>query len=492
MPPRTRVVPTNRPQTLREARRAYQKAGRTPSLTAAQIRAAERAVAADKRAAAILAKEKRARENKRKRAEQAAKQRAEQRKLVQQGRLPEESLWGSIHGSQQRLHNFFSAPQSEKIQTRRGRPSHENGVLRSNVRALSFDHAGAIPPDLGSIRSFSPTTLESENASLSPASKVIVKGEIHPEAALVNSMYRPTDQGNPHCTSEIEAQLDAPHSLTGSQFFFDLADDADLEIELNGPPSCEKSASIAVTAAGEVPPGHFPAPRCIKRGADCQAPGTPLKAMVTRQVFSDLSPSKVHMRIHKRSTSTSRHSYLPGAASHGKQGPSLGSDTASQLEVIFNSQDFVDDLLLTDEENMDPQWPTSAIEGSELAMLNKSPVSEETPGVPRLPLLQLQSRTHSDMKAASISSLPRTDCSFGQEDDFNDEPVHKLGGDVSKKALKLTTQAIGLAKTASQMTSPRMAKEQDFPNGTQSSLYELDGVEDQDLADLASVLNSTA
>ncbi len=116
MPRGTRPPAAGRPQTLREARRAYQKTGRVPSLSAAQIRAAERAVEGDKRAKDILAKEKRAREAKRRKEEQEAKQREEQRKLVQLGRLPEESLWGKVRASQPRLHSFFGVPPERKVE----------------------------------------------------------------------------------------------------------------------------------------------------------------------------------------------------------------------------------------------------------------------------------------------------------------------------------------------------------------------------------------
>lgn len=103
-------------QTLQEARRAYQKAGRTRTHTAAQIRAAERAVEADRRAAEILAREKRGREAKRKRTELEARQREEKVKLVQAGQLPEESLWGKVRSSQPRLHDFFGGRQSAQTE----------------------------------------------------------------------------------------------------------------------------------------------------------------------------------------------------------------------------------------------------------------------------------------------------------------------------------------------------------------------------------------
>lgn len=73
--PQPRSTVSYRPQTSRQAKRAYQKAGATPRISAAEQRRIDRAVELEDRAARIRLHNVRARENKRKKAEKDEKDR---------------------------------------------------------------------------------------------------------------------------------------------------------------------------------------------------------------------------------------------------------------------------------------------------------------------------------------------------------------------------------------------------------------------------------
>jgi hypothetical protein len=236
----------NRPQTLREARRAYQKAGRTPSLTAAQIRAAERAAEAEQRAKEILSKERRARDNKRKREEQETKQRSEQRRLVEQGKLPEESLWGKVRASQPRLHNFFGVPVDARQQAA------ENGRIQKDSDLDGGEERGEIEIDeeesplMNQLFSSALSALESPTACHARDAEVSegINGKL---ATGLGSQRRYADVAD---IQQTHVQLGLPASLSGSQLFSELADDAALEAELNGRSTQANNAHDQATPAG--------------------------------------------------------------------------------------------------------------------------------------------------------------------------------------------------------------------------------------------------
>ncbi|KAI4199896.1 MAG: hypothetical protein LQ346_002505 [Caloplaca aetnensis] len=78
MPPQAASL---RPQTTRQARRAYQKAGGAPRLSAVELRRLERSAELQERAARIKAHNDRARENKRKKAEKLEKEREARKRM---------------------------------------------------------------------------------------------------------------------------------------------------------------------------------------------------------------------------------------------------------------------------------------------------------------------------------------------------------------------------------------------------------------------------
>ena len=93
-----------RPQTTHQAKRAYQRAGGTPRLSATEIRRLERSAELEERAARIKAHNARARENKRKKAERLEKEREIRKRMG----IPEPTKI-KIGSSQSDLGAFVSA-----------------------------------------------------------------------------------------------------------------------------------------------------------------------------------------------------------------------------------------------------------------------------------------------------------------------------------------------------------------------------------------------
>ncbi|KAL8918677.1 MAG: hypothetical protein Q9208_007238 [Pyrenodesmia sp. 3 TL-2023] len=93
-----------RPQTTRQARKAYQKAGGAPRLSEVELRRLERSAELQERAARIKAHNDRARENKRKKAEKLEKEREARKRMG----IPEPTKF-KVGSGQLRLGAFVSA-----------------------------------------------------------------------------------------------------------------------------------------------------------------------------------------------------------------------------------------------------------------------------------------------------------------------------------------------------------------------------------------------
>ncbi|KAI4130128.1 MAG: hypothetical protein LQ338_001903 [Usnochroma carphineum] len=98
-----------RPQTSRQARRAYQKACSAPRLSAVELRQLERSAELQERAARIRAKDDRAKENKRKKAEKLERERAARKRMG----IPEPTK-SKIGSSQLSLNAFVVAGRKRK------------------------------------------------------------------------------------------------------------------------------------------------------------------------------------------------------------------------------------------------------------------------------------------------------------------------------------------------------------------------------------------
>ena len=223
----------NRIQTLCEARQAYQKAGRISSLTVAQIRAAERAAEGERRAKEILEKERRAKQNKRKREEQEVRQRSEKRRLVELGKLPEESLWGKVRASQPRLHNFFGAP---KRAQKEGEA--EDGLDPADTSSDGYErkienlNAGEDSALLNQLLS-SAASVQKIPAGCHECATDVSEETAKEALEELTSQRQETRVG---VTPGTQARLDLQLSFSGSQLFSEFVDDVALEAELNGHP----------------------------------------------------------------------------------------------------------------------------------------------------------------------------------------------------------------------------------------------------------------
>lgn len=116
-----------------------------------------------------------------------------------------------------------------------------------------------------------------------------------------------------------------------------------------------------------------------------------------------------------------------------------------------------------------------------------------------------------DPKAAPLSPSQQTNDGFGNNDDSDDQSKDEFGGDVIDEIFKMVPQAVEADKAAphtpvrslspilrtvrrpvsrnpsANRASPLLSDVRDIPYSTQGSLYELDGVDDQDLAGLTGV-----
>lgn len=480
-------------------------------MTAAQIRAAERAVEQDKRAKDIQAKEKRAREAKRRRDEQEAKQREEQRKLVQLGKLPEESLWGKVRPSQPRLHTYFVVPQHTKAEKRVDKTALENEALSTVARAKSVGHIDNDLPDPGRTLSSAPAILESQKLSPLPVRKDTGEATTCDEGPS-NNNSRTIDQEDGRVVPGTQKQLDVQLSFTGSQLFSAFADDGDLEVELNGPSTSPNMS--------DNPPGrnltNKERPRTLtpsrKRKADDPPPATPPSAKSARVVFTLMSPYMLNTRA-KEKTDNSNPYPIRGGLNHPSAAMLLDEiPTASQVEAMFWSQDFEGDDVHSDKENFNPCHSTLAKHVSSHKRGVQASAVAERHGPPHS--AATFSAKHGALKQPSPSRIQGVDEVYNNADCLDDDCEDEFGSDINEEILELASHHLGDAKAAFQKASgtlslelsalqrspPRkktseqaspLPKVQDPPNGTHDSFYDLDGVNDEDLACLTDMFNSS-
>jgi hypothetical protein len=506
MPRGAKPSTLGRPQTLREARRAYQKAGRTPSFTAAQIRAADRATEADKRAKEILSKEKRAREAKRRKEVQEVKQREQQRKLVEKGKLPEESLWGKVRSSQQRLHNFFGAPEPAKAESKASHKDPENLSLERDARSATSDNFDDEYPDLGWVLSAAPAAMRSLEASRLPLPRPPFQApKLNIEERV--SLDRTEEQGALDAVPGTQAQRNAQMSFSGRQLFSELDNDKDLEAEFNGSRLLGKKLSdpgklnySTATSSGT---------RSRKREAYDVSPLTPPSAKHSRLGFARRSPSMLNARARERpdisaNAAPARPVVHPPRASLKLE----DIPTASQVEALFKSQDFDDDNVHSDKENLSPCRASLANQYS----TNKTYISKSLWAEARLSPLSTRKRPTAK---ESSSGLRRDTEILVNAQGLHVESEDEFGGDDNDEFSELALQIFEVAKYPSQQAlnsaksgmpaaqrfssqkqsvicgSPSRSRVRELPNGTQDSFYDPNGVDDEDLAGLADNFSSS-
>ena len=509
MPRAGRPPILGRPQTLREARRAYQKKARSFSLTAAQIRTAERAVQADKRAAEIQAKERRAREAKRRRGEQETLLKEEQRKLVQLGRLPLESLWGKVRASQQRLHNFFGAPEHAVGKCKAWKATLEGeyfGQVAASTDPLAGDSSG-----LGCMLSSAPATPKSQKAPPLSSQNLLTDASTCPEGQQLYLSSTKEEQ-DVRAVAGRQAQLEAQLSLSGSQLFSEFADDGDLEAELNGPPlPANVSDAPSVRHLNNKGRAQLMSPS-PKRKPDEATRTTPQSAKNARIVFAQLPPSMLNTHAQEKVDST-LHSPMRTGVNHLTAVTNLENvPTASQVEAMFWSEESCVDNEHSDKENVNPSCTPPEIVCS---------APENNVRKPSMPRPHMSPRWAAKLSVKpkvpaklSLSGFQGQNQVYSNPDPLEDDSEDEFGGSVNDEFLRLASQISGIATNASQnaltsfspkslavrrtpldkrpdkQASPLRSIVRGLPVCTQDNFYDFDGVNDEDLAALVDTLNN--
>jgi hypothetical protein len=323
------------PQTLKQAKRAYQKSNKGFTFTPSQERAAARRNAKDESARKLREKEDRAKNNKRKRDEKEEKERQAKKLLVEKGQLSADALLPKVRSSQPRLSAFLQHPtkpvseplpalsrREEDDETVKAGPEDENTVVDDNRPPVPS------PPkmdeeELDNVFSTAPAGEE----------KIAVKEKTSEADVVAQPAHLNYPQHSPRpnpemSKDELEAQLGC--RLSQAMLDFDICED---------PLSDSEQPSIAI-----------PSPRKRKRGEDVFA--TPTKS--ARSALSEMSPGRVLLRSQEKPDMTSAPSLAARLMSPRHDGPS-SSQLAQDTLAMISTQDFADDSDFSDaKENTDP------------------------------------------------------------------------------------------------------------------------------------------
>lgn len=368
MPVKPQFQPPSHPKAIKSstARRQYQRQQRTQreQFTPAQIRQIEREQAQLEKARERQEKERKRKIARRKKEEKETKEREERRRLVREGKLKEEDVWGKCAASQQRLNAFFGGLAGRKRKfdesedTNYGREGSIASAPAEDTKALDSEEIDREP-----FSSSAPNTMTG-------TSKVDGRRELPKPATKEDGLNIPdtSKQLGPGEGYKLSQPLDP--SLPGS-LDFDILDDADLEVELDKdrsdsnstrqtPPS--KDTTTKASTQNTMP---FSSP--IKPGI---SPITsPSVTSSKRAVFSEMTPSKINIRASEKPDVTSvappgssLPSPSPEKASRKRAcfGPDAVTDiqNAAQVLAMICSQDFKEDNEMgveeEDKENKDP------------------------------------------------------------------------------------------------------------------------------------------
>lgn len=506
MPRRAEPNNRSRPQTLKEAARAYKATGKSRTFSASQIRRNERAVEADERAAGLLAKEKRAKEAKKKRLQREIQQKEERRKLVEQGKQPVESLWGKVRASQPRLHNFI-APKQGKAKTATGEPVDDGKSLDKDVKASSIVQSVEDFSNLERLPFSAPAAFESQQAPPMLEGKVTVEAETKPSesalekailnddalldqwdedstgpewlllsapAALEPQTVSPLPALNPPCHATIcdeggskalnraeeqgevndaawtPAQMDAQLAFSASQLFSGFVEDADVEAELNGPSLSAKLPKLPSCRPG-IDNSEFQLqspPR--KRKADNPPPTTPQSFKKPRMVFARISPTMLHTQVQEKASIALSESPFRQGLSDMRTALGLANiPTASQLEAMFSSPNFEDDDGNSDKENI-VLHPVCLERGGVISTTDstKSLWVEACMG-PQSPVgLSVKQKMSSNRLKSELQKDNKADDSAERSDEDSED---EFGDDQTDEILQLVSQAMKTPRAASQL-----------------------------------------
>jgi hypothetical protein len=330
------------PQTLRQAKRAYQKSGKVFKFTASQERAAARRNAKDEYARKLREKEDRAKNNKRKREEKEAKERQAKRILVETGQLPKDALLPKVRSSQPRLSAFLRQPKKAVPEPVRplSESDQEDHTVMSEFEADDNTLVNDCPPEVPALPKMDETELEEFFSSISASEdKLSCRRESPaPPSSIETSADRQTTEDilsahTEHDQSDMNVQLGFP--LSQALLDFDICED---------PLSDSEHAEVTKTS-----------PRKRMRVSDDFA--TPNKS--ARSALVEMSPGKVLLRSQEKPDTTSVPSIAARMLSpvHQLSSSQLIQDTLAMI----STSDIADDLdIFPAKENADPMGAASS------------------------------------------------------------------------------------------------------------------------------------
>ena len=330
------------PQTLRQAKRAYQKSGKVFKFTASQERAAARRNAKDEYARKLREKEERTKSNKRKREEKEEKERQAKKVLIAKGQLPKDALLPKVRSSQPRLSAFLQQPKKPVPAPVRPlpQPDLDKQMVMSDSEPDENTLVNDFQPEVSAPPKMDETALE-EFFAPSPASKDGLVGRSE-SSAPPSVVDLPADQRanedvlndhTQHDQSNMNVQLGFP--LSQALLDFDICED---------PLSDSERAQVI-----------SPSPRKRRRISDDFA--TPSKS--ARSALSEMSPGKVLLRSQEKPDTTSVPSIAARMLSPVHQ-PSSSQLIQDTLAMISTS-DIADDLdIFPAKENADPMSAASS------------------------------------------------------------------------------------------------------------------------------------
>ena len=370
----------------KKAKRAYQKSGPRYTLSASQIRAADRREELANRAKQLAKKEEKKKESKRKREEKEEKEREAKRLQLQEGKLRPEDTWGKVTASQPRLHGFFRKPQvtrklravQESASEEQEEPDNKSPAIcrvsQSNT-SLSEDVSQEELERVFSSQaspSTQPTTPKhSPPHALVTSANISLKDSPHNEADS-HKMNFPSEMVE---AAQVEVNAQLSFELSQSVVDFDIAEDGTAEEEPQHSPSSvstqNRSPPLSLLRVTNIQLTSSP----TKRKADDEITFvSPAKSI--RSALSEMSPAKVNIRAQEKPDMTSAPTLGAGLLSPEKQ--TTGSNQlAAETIAMIGTQDLAEDVLSDDKENADPRCevrPNKDVASSKSLSTLKSPI----------------------------------------------------------------------------------------------------------------------
>lgn len=312
----------------------------------------------------------------------------------------------------------------------------------------------------------------------------------------------PVDQGQP----------DTQFFFSGSQMLSEFADDKALEAELNGqssPPKTVRELSIHTAERTAALQTSSPS---RKRKAEDPSPTTASAAKAARTISAQRSSLMLKSRAPEQLCTSSASSLTQPGAHHPAVSGLDDIPTASQVEAMFWSEDFEDNGTHSDKENLDP-CPTDCKITNSTVQIKSNRLAAPKPQRPCPSTAKLPVKERSPSQQSALRSREDDkvlDNGHGSDEYFD----NVFGDDFDENLLGLPSQILGPRKDDAQMVSkersaevlgvhrftlPKLAKQAsslrskvgDSPDSTQNSNYDMHGVNDEDLWELADMFNSS-